>query len=149
MMNRLLGPYDFLTLSRRPGGRQYILFNVIAGAMGIPSDLREVAGVFRFSTLERWKTVILPGIFPYLITGLVTASGGAWNASIIAEYFHFKGAVMSTLGLGAQISAVTDNGNFALLLLSTTLMATLVVTVNRLLWRPLYRLGKTRFRLEN
>ncbi len=127
----------------------YILFNVIAGAMAIPSDLREVAGVFRFSTLERWKTVILPGIFPYLITGLVTASGGAWNASIIAEYFHLKGEVLSTVGLGAQISAATDSGNFALLLLSTTVMATLVVTVNRLVWRPLYRLGETRFRLEN
>jgi NitT/TauT family transport system permease protein len=131
------------------GTQWYILFNVIAGAMAIPSDLREVAGVFRFSTLERWKTVILPGIFPYLITGLVTASGGAWNASIIAEYFHLKGEVLSTVGLGAQISAATDSGNFALLLLSTTVMATLVVTVNRLLWRPLYRLGETRFRLEN
>ena len=131
------------------GTQWYILFNVIAGAMAIPSDLREVAGVFRFRTLERWKTVILPGIFPYLITGLVTASGGAWNASIIAEYFHIKGEVLSTVGLGAQISAATDSGNFALLLLSTTVMATLVVTVNRLLWRPLYRLGETRFRLEN
>jgi NitT/TauT family transport system permease protein len=131
------------------GTQWYILFNVIAGAMAIPSDLREVAGVFRFSTLERWKTVILPGIFPYLITGLVTASGGAWNASIIAEYFHLKGEVLSTVGLGAQISAATDSGNFALLLLSTIVMATLVVTVNRLLWRPLYRLGETRFRLEN
>jgi NitT/TauT family transport system permease protein len=131
------------------GTQWYILFNVIAGAMAIPSDLREVASVFRFSTLERWKTVILPGIFPYLITGLVTASGGAWNASIIAEYFHLKGEVLSTVGLGAQISAATDSGNFALLLLSTTVMATLVVTVNRLLWRPLYRLGETRFRLDN
>ncbi|MGA3204284.1 MAG: ABC transporter permease subunit [Bryobacteraceae bacterium] len=131
------------------GTQWYILFNVIAGAMAIPSDLREVAGVFGFRTLERWKTVILPGIFPYLITGLVTASGGAWNASIIAEYFHLKGEVLSTVGLGAQISAATDSGNFALLLLSTAVMATLVVTVNRLLWRPLYRLGEIRFRLEN
>jgi NitT/TauT family transport system permease protein len=131
------------------GTQWYILFNVIAGAMAIPSDLREVARVFHFGALERWKTVILPGIFPYLITGLVTASGGAWNASIVAEYFHLKGDVLSTLGLGAQISAATDSGNFPLLLLSTTVMATLVVTVNRLLWRPLYRLGETRFRLEN
>jgi NitT/TauT family transport system permease protein len=131
------------------GTQWYILFNVIAGAMAIPSDLKEVASVFRFGTVERWKTVILPGIFPYLITGLVTASGGAWNASIIAEYFHFKGEVLSTVGLGAQISAATDSGNFALLLLSTTVMATLVVTVNRLLWRPLYRLGEARFRLDN
>jgi NitT/TauT family transport system permease protein len=131
------------------GTQWYILFNVIAGAMAIPSDLREVASVFRFSTVERWKTVILPGIFPYLITGLLTASGGAWNASIIAEHFHLKGEVLSTVGLGAQISAATDSGNFALLLLSTAVMASLVVTVNRLLWRPLYRLGETRFRLES
>jgi NitT/TauT family transport system permease protein len=131
------------------GTQWYILFNVIAGAIAIPSDLKEVADVFRFSTAQRWRTVILPGIYPYLITGLVTASGGAWNASIVAEYFHFKGKVLSTFGLGAQISSATDSGNFALLLLSTMVMATFVVTVNRLLWRPLYRLGETRFRLEN
>jgi NitT/TauT family transport system permease protein len=131
------------------GTQWYVLFNVIAGAIAIPSDLREVADVFHFSTVERWRTVILPGIFPYLVTGLVTASGGAWNASIVAEYFHFNGSVMSTFGLGAQISSSTDSGNYALLLLSTVTMATFVVTVNRLLWRPLYRLGETRFRLEN
>ncbi len=131
------------------GTQWYILFNVIAGAIAIPSDLREVADLFHFSATQRWLTVILPGIYPYLITGLVTASGGAWNASIVAEYFHFKGSVLSTFGLGAQISSATDSGNFALLLLSTMVMATFVVTVNRLLWRPLYRLGETRFRLEN
>jgi len=131
------------------GTQWYILFNVIAGAIAIPSDLREVADVFRFSAVQRWRTVILPGIYPYLITGLVTASGGAWNASIVAEYFHLRGHVLSTFGLGAQISAATDSGNFALLLLSTMVMATFVVTVNRLLWRPLYRLGETRYRLEN
>jgi len=131
------------------GTQWYILFNVIAGAIAIPSDLREVADLFRFSSAQRWKTVILPGIYPYLITGLVTASGGAWNASIVAEYFHFKGKVLSTFGLGAQISSATDSGNFAVLLLSTMVMATFVVTVNRLLWRPLYRLGETRYRLDN
>ncbi len=131
------------------GTQWYILFNVIAGAIAIPSDLKEVADVFHFSTAERWRTVILPGIFPYLITGLVTASGGAWNASIVAEYFHFKGSVLSTFGLGAQISSATDSGNYALLLISTMTMAAFVVAVNRLLWRPLYRLGETRFRLEN
>ena len=132
------------------GTQWYILFNVIAGAIAIPSDLREVADVFRFSAVQRWRTVILPGIYPYLITGLVTASGGAWNASIVAEYFHLKGRVLSTFGLGAlQISSATDSGNFALLLLSTMVMATFVVTVNRLVWRPLYRLGETRYRLES
>ena len=130
------------------GTQWYILFNVIAGAMAIPSDLREVADVFNLSKRDRWKTVILPGIFPYLITGLVTASGGAWNASIVAEYFHMKDQTLSTLGLGAAISRATDTGNFPLLLLSTIVMATMVVTVNRLVWRPLYRLAETRFRLD-
>jgi NitT/TauT family transport system permease protein len=130
------------------GTQWYILFNVIAGAIAIPSEFREVAAIFRFRRLDRWRTVILPAIFPYLITGLVTASGGAWNASIVAEYFHFKGQVLSTFGLGAEISSATDAGNFALLLLATVVMATLVVSVNRLVWRPLYRRAETRYRLD-
>jgi NitT/TauT family transport system permease protein len=130
------------------GTQWYVLFNVIAGAMAIPSELLEAASVFHFGRLQRWQTVILPGIFPYLVTGLVTASGGAWNASIVAEYFHFQGKTMMTTGLGAQISAATDSGDSALLLLSTVVMATLVVSVNRLVWRPLYRLAETRYRLE-
>jgi NitT/TauT family transport system permease protein len=130
------------------GTQWYILFNVIAGAIAIPSEFREVADIFRFSRVHRWRTVILPAIFPYLITGLVTASGGAWNASIVAEYFHFKGQVLSAFGLGAEISSATDAGNFAVLLLSTIVMATLVVSVNRLVWRPLYRRAETRYRLE-
>lgn len=131
------------------GTQWYILFNVIAGASAIPSDLKEVARLFHFGWVERWRTVILPGIFPYLVTGLVTASGGAWNASIIAEYFHFKDHVMSTVGLGAEISRATDAGHFDALLLATIVMATMVVCTNRLLWRPLYRLAETKYRLEN
>jgi NitT/TauT family transport system permease protein len=130
------------------GTQWYILFNVIAGAMAIPSEFREVSEIFRFNRLERWRTVILPGIFPYLLTGLVTASGGAWNASIVAEYFHFKGQVLSTFGLGSLISSATDAGNFSLLLLSTVVMATLVVSINRLVWRPLYRVAEQRYKLE-
>lgn len=131
------------------GTQWYILFNVIAGASAIPSDLREVANLFHFSRADRWRIVILPGIFPYLVTGLVTASGGAWNASIVAEYFHFKDKVMSTVGLGAQISAATDAGRFDTLLMATIIMATLVVCTNRLVWRPLYRLAETKYRLES
>ncbi|HEY9140900.1 MAG TPA: ABC transporter permease subunit [Bryobacteraceae bacterium] len=131
------------------GTQWYILFNVIAGAMAIPTELREAASVFHFTRWQRWRTLILPGIFPYLVTGLVTASGGAWNASIVAEYFHFQGKIMTTLGLGAQISSATDSGNSELLLLSTVVMATLVVCVNRAVWRPLYRLAESRFRLES
>jgi NitT/TauT family transport system permease protein len=130
------------------GTQWYILFNVIAGASAIPTDLKEVCGVFRLGNLERWRKLLLPGIFPYLITGLVTASGGAWNASIVAEYFHFRGQTFSTLGLGALISQATDSGNFRLLLAATISLAAIVVTINRLVWRRLYNLASTRFKLE-
>jgi NitT/TauT family transport system permease protein len=130
------------------GTQWYVLFNVIAGAMAIPTDLKECCSVFRVRGFERWKKLILPGIFPYLVTGLVTASGGAWNASIVAEYFHFKGQIYTTTGLGATISQATDSGNFKLLLAATMMMAATVVTINRLVWRKLYALAETRFRLE-
>ena len=116
--------------------------------MAIPTDLREVASLFHFSSVQRWRTVILPAIFPYLLTGLVTASGGAWNASIIAEYFHLKNQTLITTGLGAQISAASDKGQFQILLLATIVMATLVVTINRMVWRPLYRLAETRYKFD-
>jgi len=130
------------------GTQWYILFNVIAGASAIPSDLKEVCKTYAFSGRQRWRTLLLPGIFPYLITGFVTASGGAWNASIVAEYFHFRGQTMSTIGLGAIISEATDRGDFRLLLAATVTMALLVVTINRLFWRRLYALAATRFKLE-
>ncbi len=130
------------------GTQWYILFNVIAGAMAIPSDLKEAADVYRFTRWQRWTHLILPGIFPYLITGMITASGGAWNASVVSEYFHIGDKTLQTLGLGAQISAATDNGRFSTLLLATILMAMIVVTMNRLVWRRLYRLAETRYKLE-
>jgi NitT/TauT family transport system permease protein len=131
------------------GTQWYVLFNVIAGAIAIPADLKECCGIFRIRGIERWKKLILPGIFPYLLTGLVTASGGAWNASIIAEYFHFKGRIYTTTGLGATISQATDAGDYKMLIAATMLMAATVVTVNRLVWRKLYGLAETRFRLES
>ncbi|MFY9935435.1 MAG: ABC transporter permease subunit [Silvibacterium sp.] len=130
------------------GTQWYILFNVIAGAMAIPSDLKEVADLFHFTSLQRWTTVILPGIFPFLITGLITASGGAWNASIVAEYFQLKDKTLITQGLGARISEASNQGNFPILLAATMIMALMVVTINRLVWRPLYRLAETKYRLE-
>jgi len=133
------------------GTQWYILFNlfnVIAGAMAIPTDLKECCSTFGIVGWERWKKLILPGIFPFLVTGMVTASGGAWNASIVAEYFHFKGQTYTTAGLGAVISKATDSGNFDQLLAATILMAAAVVTVNRLLWRRMYHLAESRFRLE-
>jgi len=130
------------------GTQWYILFNVIAGAMALPTDLKEAARIFHFSSWDRWRHLILPGIFPYLITGLVTASGGAWNASIVAEYFHFQGRIVSTAGLGSTISSASDAGRFDVLLASTLVMASVVVLINRLLWRRLYRLASSRFKLE-
>jgi NitT/TauT family transport system permease protein len=146
---RLRGGVEIAAMALMLLGTQwYILFNVIAGAMAIPTDLKEAAKVFRFSRLDRWRHLILPGIFPYLVTGLVTASGGAWNASIIAEYFHFQGRVVEAPGLGSAISRASDAGHFNILLAATLIMATVVVLINRLLWRRLYRLASTRFKLE-
>jgi NitT/TauT family transport system permease protein len=130
------------------GTQWYILFNVIAGAMSIPSDLREVSSLYRFNRWQRWTKLILPGIFPYLITGMVTASGGAWNASVFAEYSHVADRTLQTIGLGAQIDAATDSGRFPILLLATIFISLMVVTMNRLVWRRLYRLAETRYKLE-
>ena len=130
------------------GTQWYILFNVIAGAMSIPSDLKEAASLYKFTSWQRWTTLILPGIFPYLITGMVTASGGAWNASVFAEYANIQNRTIQTIGLGAQIDTATADGNFPILLLATILVALMVVTMNRLVWRRLYRLSETRYKLE-
>jgi NitT/TauT family transport system permease protein len=130
------------------GTQWYILFNVIAGAMFIPSDLREVSSLFHFTRWQRWTKLILPGIFPYLITGMVTASGGAWNASVFAEYSQMPGRTLQTIGLGAQIDAATASGRFPILLLATILISLMVVTMNRLVWRRLYHLAETRYKLE-
>jgi NitT/TauT family transport system permease protein len=131
------------------GTQWYVLFNVIAGAMAIPSDLKEAAAVYKFTRWQRWCRLILPGIFPYLITGMVTASGGAWNASILAEYGTLGSRTLQTIGLGAQISAaLAPGGKLASLILATVLLAAIVVTVNRLVWRRLYRLAETRYKLE-
>ena len=146
---RLRGGVEIAAMALMLLGTQwYILFNVIAGAMAIPTDLKEAAAVFRFSNLDRWRYMILPGIFPYLVTGMVTASGGAWNASIVAEYFHFQGRIVEAPGLGSAISRASDAGHFHMLLAATLIMATIVVLINRLLWRRLYRLASTRFKLE-
>ena len=146
---RLRGGVELAAMALMLLGTQwYILFNVIAGAMAIPTDLKEAAEVFRFRRLDRWRNLILPGIFPYLVTGMVTASGGAWNASIVAEYFHFQGKIVEVPGLGSAISRASDAGHFHMLLAATLIMATIVVLINRLIWRRLYRLASTRFKLE-
>src|SRR5579885_304371 len=127
------------------GTQWYILFNVIAGAMAIPSDLREATTVYHATGWRRWRTLILPGIFPYLITGLLTASGGAWNASIVSEYVQFNNQTHTTFGLGASIASAAAAGNFPDLLAATILMALFVVAINRLVWKRLYALAERRY----
>lgn len=130
------------------GTQWYILFNVIAGASAIPSDLREVAQSFGFNRWQRFKTLYFPAIFPYLVTGCLTAAGGAWNASIVSEYVSLKGYTLSTFGLGAIVSEATDAHNFALLGAATLVLAGTVVLFNRLVWKPLYRMAETRYSLS-
>ena len=130
------------------GTQWYILFNVIAGAMAIPSDLREATTVYHATGLRRWRTLILPGIFPYLITGLLTASGGAWNASIVSEYVQFNNQTHTAFGLGASIASAAAAGNFPALLAGTILMALFVVALNRLVWKRLYALAERRYTLS-
>jgi NitT/TauT family transport system permease protein len=130
------------------GTQWYLLFNIIAGASAIPKDLIEISRAYKIKGLKKWKALILPGIFPYLITGLITASGGAWNATIVSEYVSFGGQMMQTKGLGALISSSSAEGNFALLLLSTCMMSIIVVSINRLVWKRLFILAKTKYTLE-
>jgi NitT/TauT family transport system permease protein len=130
------------------GTQWYLLFNVIAGATAIPQDLQYTAGLLQLSRWKRWRILILPVLFPYLITGAVTASGGAWNASIVAEYADFAGYPRSITGVGALIAQATASGTYPLLLAATLAMIGSVVTINRLVWRRLYRVAEARYRLE-
>ena len=129
------------------GTQWYILFNVIAGAMALPQDLREVAVMYRMGPVQKWRRLILPGIFPYLVTGWVTAAGGAWNASIVAEYVHFRQETLVADGLGAAISLATDRGNFAMLAACVLAMCVAVVGINRIVWKRLYNLAEEKFTL--
>jgi NitT/TauT family transport system permease protein len=127
------------------GTQWYILFNVIAGAMAIPADLKEAAISYNINGWQRFWALYVPAIFPYLVTGWVTAAGGAWNASIVAEYISFNGKVSEAHGLGAKISEAAAQENTSLLAASVLVMSTLVVLFNRLVWRRLYHLADTRF----
>jgi len=129
------------------GTQWYILFNVIAGATAIPSDLREASTIYHVTSWRLWRTLIIPAIFPYLVTGLLTASGGAWNASIVSEYVQFHQQTYSTFGLGASIAEAAAAGNFPELLAGTLLMAAFVVALNRLFWKRLYALAERRYTL--
>jgi NitT/TauT family transport system permease protein len=130
------------------GTQWYILFNVIAGSSAIPRELWDVSRLARFSWQHRWRRLILPAIFPSLLTGWITAMGGAWNASIVAEYMKYRGQTLTTTGLGAAISQATERGDFHVLAAAVGLMAATVVGFNRLVWRPLSHRAQTRFTLN-
>ena len=130
------------------GTQWYLLFNVIAGASAIPRDLRDTTDLLRLGRWERWKTLVLPSLFPFVVTGAITASGGAWNASIVAEFVEFGGTTHKTLGVGSTIASATVDANYPLLLAGTLALVATVVLINRTLWARLYRLAEERYKLE-
>jgi NitT/TauT family transport system permease protein len=130
------------------GTQWYILFNVIAGAMAIPTDLREAAALFGLHRWQLWKTLIIPAIFPFWVTGALTATGGAWNASIVAEVASWGKDKLVADGLGAYIAEVTEKGDQPAIYFSIMVMAFFVVVINRVVWRRLYDLAERKFRLD-
>ena len=142
-----LNPDIWLTPLMVLGTQWYILFNVIAGAAAYPGDLREAAENFHVGGLLWWRKVILPGIFPYFVTGAITASGGSWNAAIVAEVASWGNTKLEAHGLGAYIADATDKGDMARVVLGVVVMSAFVVLFNRLLWRPLYAYSQRRLTL--
>jgi NitT/TauT family transport system permease protein len=130
------------------GTQWYILFNVIAGASAFPTDLREAASVYQLRSWTWWRRVMLPGIFPYYVTGALTASGGSWNASIVAEVASWGDTKLEAYGLGAYIANATEAGDFPRVVLGIAVMSLFVTLFNRLLWRPLYVMAERRMRLD-
>src|SRR6185369_7874789 len=126
------------------GTQWYILFNVIAGASAFPTDLREASTLFRLRTWQWWRKVILPGILPYFVTGALTASGGSWNAAIVAEVASWGDTKVAAHGLGAYIAHATDAGDMPRVVLGVAVMACFVLAFNRSLWRPLYAYASRR-----
>jgi NitT/TauT family transport system permease protein len=130
------------------GTQWYILFNVVAGASALPNDLKEAAGMFHLRAWQRWRDFILPGIMPYYITGALTASGGSWNASVVAEVVTWGHRTLEARGLGAFIAKATAAGDIPRVALGATVMSLFVITLNRSLWRPLYAYAEKNFRLN-
>ena len=129
------------------GTQWYILFNVIAGASAFPNDLREAAAMFRVRGWNWWRKAILPGLFPYYVTGAITASGGSWNASIVAEVVSWGDTRLEADGLGAYIARATTDGDYPRIVLGIAAMSVFVILTNRVLWRPLYRYAERRLRV--
>jgi NitT/TauT family transport system permease protein len=130
------------------GTQWYILFNVIAGAAALPNDLKEAARMFGVRSWQWWRRFVLPGIFPYYVTGAITASGGSWNASIVAEVVTWHGRKLEAAGLGAYITDATNRADYPRVALGMVVMSLFVVVFNRTLWRPLYRFAERRLRLD-
>ncbi|MBO0755535.1 MAG: ABC transporter permease subunit [Bradyrhizobiaceae bacterium] len=143
-----LNPNIWLSPLMVLGTQWYIVFNVIAGASAFPTDLREASTLYRLRSWQWWREVMLPGIFPYYVTGALTASGGSWNASIVAEVASWGDTKLSATGLGAFIAQATEAGDYPRVILGIATMSILVVTFNRVIWRPLYRVAENRFRLN-
>jgi NitT/TauT family transport system permease protein len=129
------------------GTQWYILFNVIAGATTMPGELRYAAQNFNLRGWLWWRKVAIPAVFPFYVTGAITASGGSWNASIAAELASWGNVQVKAHGLGSYIAEATTAGDFHRIILGTVTMSLFVVTVNRLFWRPLYYYAERRFRL--
>jgi NitT/TauT family transport system permease protein len=129
------------------GTQWYILFNVVAGAAAYPGDLREAASNFRVGGLLWWRKVMIPGIFAYYVTGAITASGGSWNAAIVAEVASWGNTKLTAHGLGAYIAEATDKGDMARVVLGVAVMSCFVLLFNRLLWRPLYAYSERHLKL--
>ncbi len=143
-----LSPIIWLSPLMILGTQWYILFNVIAGASAFPTDFEEAATTFRIRGWRWWRDVMLPGIFPYYVTGAITASGGAWNASIVSEWVSWGPTKLNGSGLGAYIAQMTEAGDYPRIALGIAVMSVLVVGMNRLLWRPLYAYAERRTRLD-
>jgi NitT/TauT family transport system permease protein len=143
-----LAPKIWLSPLMILGTQWYILFNVVAGASAFPSDFREAAASFRIRGWRWWRQVMLPGVFPYYVTGAITASGGAWNASIVSEAVSWGPTRLNASGLGAYIAQMTEAGDFPRIALGIAVMSMLVIGANRLLWRPLYAFAERRTRLD-
>jgi NitT/TauT family transport system permease protein len=129
------------------GTQWYILFNVIAGAAAIPAELRDVGTNLQVRGWLWWRKIALPAVFPYYVTGAITASGGSWNASIVAEVASWGDVRLEANGLGAYIARATEAGDFHRIVLGIAVMSLFVVAINRLFWRPLYRYAERKFRL--
>jgi NitT/TauT family transport system permease protein len=130
------------------GTQWYILFNVIAGAIAIPTDLKDAAGNFGLKGWLRWKRMILPAVFPSFVTGAITASGGSWNASIVSELVSWGDTTLQATGIGAYIADATQKGDFPRIALGICVMCLYVMLFNRQIWRRLYRFAEERWRID-